>query len=263
MRWLKPTCSTYRCSVSTDSVPSLTFLFFNKDALGLFAVYLSTLATFEFHSTLWYFTQRWVQTGLNSSPIPHLWDEVAHQAWAARDHLAPVFDLSNARSLLSEQEQKPLQLSPTSAGKHLCCYIHLPAFPPYFTPPCSFYLSSVRSQTNNQIDKYDNISAVLSLKANLQFFGKRLSGCSRVISHQGGSNLGELTATNNQSFITELNATVLWPSGGRTRAALTEGGCFSPQCTKGLEPTSSVAVRRRVALWGKYKQMKIFKRLEI
>lgn len=77
-----------------------------------------------------------------------------------------------------------------------------------------FYLSSVRSQTNNQIDKYDNISAVLSLKANLQFFGKRLSGCSRVISHQGGSNLGELTATNNQSFITELNATVLWPRGG-------------------------------------------------
>lgn len=77
-----------------------------------------------------------------------------------------------------------------------------------------FYLSSVRSQTNNQIDKYDNISAVLSLKANLQFFGKRLSGYSGVISHQGGSNLGELTATNNQSFITELNATVLWPRGG-------------------------------------------------
>lgn len=126
-----------------------------------------------------------------------------------------------------------------------------------------FYLSSVRSQTNNQIDKYDNISAVLSLKANLQFFGKRLSGYSGVISHQGGSNLGEMTATNNQSFITELNATVLWPRGGRTRAALTEGGCFSPQCTEGLEPTSSVAVRRRVALWGKYKQMKRFKRLEI
>lgn len=154
MRWLKPTCSTYLCSVSTDSVPSLTFLFFNKDALGLFAVYLSTVATFEFHSTLWYFTQRWVQTGLNSSPIPHLWDEVAHQAWAACDHLAPVFDLSNARSLLSEQEQKPLQPSPTSAGKHLCCYIHLPAFPPYFTPPCSFlsfFCKKPNKQPNRQI----------------------------------------------------------------------------------------------------------------
>lgn len=156
-----------------------------------------------------------------------------------------------------------------AAVSHICWKTSVLLHPPPRVPSLLyssmffFYLSSVRSQTNNQIDKYDNISAVLSLKANLQFFGKRLSGCSRVISHQGGSNLGELTATNNQSFITELNATVLWPRGGRTRAALTEGGCFSPQCTEGLEPTSSVAVRRRVALWGKYKQMKRFKRLEI
>lgn len=156
-----------------------------------------------------------------------------------------------------------------AAVSHICWKTSVLLHPPPRVPSLLyssmffFYLSSVRSQTNNQIDKYDNISAVLSLKANLQFFGKRLSGCSRVISHQGGSNLGELTATNNQSFITELNATVLWPRGGRTRAALTEGGCFSPQCTEGLEPTSSVAVRRHVALWGKYKQMKRFKRLEI
>lgn len=209
------------------------------------------------HSVIFY-----TEVSSGWSPIPHLWDEVAHQAWAARDHLAPVFDLSNARSLLSEQEQKPLQPSPTSAGKHLCCYIHLPAFPPYCTPPCSFFLSSVRSQTNNQIDKYDNISAVLSLKANLQFLG---SGSPVV------PVLFPIRA--DQTWASWLRQTIrvslrsLTPlcsdRGGGGRGKLWQKEDVFLHSARRDWNLPRLWLRRRVALWGKYKQMKRFKRLEI
>lgn len=171
MRWLKPTCSTYLCSVSTDSVPSLTFLFFNKDALGLFAVYLSTVATFEFHSTLWYFTPRWVDwSKLVSHPTPLGWSctPSVSRTWSPGSSVWPQ---QRSESSVWTGAETPAAVS------HICWKTSVLLHPPPRVPSLLyssmffFYLSSVRSQTNNQIDKYDNISAVLSLKANLQFLG--------------------------------------------------------------------------------------------
>lgn len=156
-----------------------------------------------------------------------------------------------------------------AAVSHICWKTSVLLHPPPRVPSLLyssmffFYLSSVRSQTNNQIDKYDNISAVLSLKANLQFLGSGSPVVPVLFPIRADQTWASWLRQTIRVSLRSLTPLCSDRGGGRTRAALTEGGCFSPQCTEGLEPTSSVAVRRRVALWGKYKQMKRFKRLEI
>lgn len=66
-----------------------------------------------------------------------------------------------------------------------------------FPPLCSFHLSSLTSQTNTPAaETRTHLSSCWMQICN--FFGKRVPGCWWFISHQDGSNLCELSVTNNQ-----------------------------------------------------------------